>query len=59
MQAFEEDSEMFRDLLNRVKTNLVRTYLKYGIWHHQARLTDYQGRRRGPAKFLRILNTKY
>jgi len=58
MQAFEEHSEMFRGLLSRVKTNLVRIYLKYGIWH-QAQLTDNQGRRRGPAKFLRVLNTKY
>ena len=57
MQAFEEHSEMFRDLLNRVKTDLVRIYLKYDIWH-QARLMDNQGRRRGPAKFLRVLNTK-
>jgi hypothetical protein len=32
MQAFEEHSEMFRDLLNGVKTNLVRLYLVYGIW---------------------------
>ncbi len=58
MRAFEEDSEMFGGLLNRVKTNLVRIYLEYGI-RHQAQLTDNQGRRRGPAKFLRVLNTKY
>ncbi len=32
MQAFEEHSEMFRDLLSGVKTNLVRMYLVYGIW---------------------------
>jgi hypothetical protein len=58
MQAFEEHSEMFRDLLNRVKTDIVRIYLEYGIWN-QARLTDNQVQRRGPAKFLRIINTKY
>jgi hypothetical protein len=58
MRAFKEHSEIFRDLLNRVKTNLVRIYLKYGIWN-QAQLTDNQGQRRGPAKFLRVINTKY
>jgi hypothetical protein len=58
MRAFEGHSEMFRKLLSGVKTSLVRIYLEYGTWH-QARLTDNQGRRRGPAKFLCVLNTKY
>jgi hypothetical protein len=31
LRAFAEHSEMFRDRLNRVKADLVRLYLKYGI----------------------------
>ena len=55
LETFAEDSEMFKGLLNRVKVDLVRIYLKmiYG-----AQLTDCEGQWGDQAKFLRVFDTE-